>query len=158
TSPKILHQWLEDRPEFLVELLKMFFRRSDEKEERPEPSENDRVRGMQVYRLLNSWQRAPGSRLDGSVDENDLCRWIESVQTLEEKEALREEADSWVGNVLAYAPNDPDGTWPCIPVRDAIEEFGTGAMADGFEVAIRNKRGAFWKAPDEGGSQEREIA
>ncbi len=60
--------------------------------------------------------------------------------------------------MFAYAPPEPDGTWPCIPVRDAIEEFGSEDLADGFEIGIRNKRGAYWKAPDEGGSQEREIA
>ncbi len=113
---------------------------------------------MQVYRLLNSWQRVPGSRPDGPVDEADLRHWIESVQTLAEKEGRREVADIRIGNVLAYAPPEPDGTWPCIPVRDAIEEFGTDDLADGFEVAIMNKRGAHMKAPDEGGRQERDIA
>jgi transcriptional regulator with XRE-family HTH domain len=158
TNPKVLHKWLEDNPPFLIDLLKIVFRRSDEKEERPEPSESDRARALQVYRLLNSWQRVPGSRPDGSIDEDAIRRWIESVQALAEKESRREVADSRIGNVLASAPKEPDGTWPCIPVRDAMEEFGTEEMAEGFEVAIMNKRGATWKAPDEGGSQEREIA
>jgi transcriptional regulator with XRE-family HTH domain len=151
TNPKILHKWLEEKPEFLVELFR-------EKEERPEPSENDRARARQAYRLLNSWHHVPGTRSDGSVDEDHLRRWIESVQTLAEKDGRRKEADFRIGNVLAYAPGEPDGTWPCIPVRDAIEEFGTDDLADGFEVAIMNKRGAYWKAPDEGGVQERGLA
>jgi hypothetical protein len=150
TSPKILHKWLEEKPEFLVELLR--------EKERPEPSENDRGRAMQAYRLLNSWHRAPGTRSDGSMDEDHLRHWIESVQTLTDKDGRREEADFRIGNVLAYAPTEPDGTWPCIPVRDAIEEFGTDDLANGFEVAIMNKRGAYNKAPDEGGSQEWQLA
>jgi transcriptional regulator with XRE-family HTH domain len=159
TKPKILHKWLEEEPKFLVELLGKLFRRSDEKEEeRPEPSENDRAVAMHVYRLLNSWQRVPGTRSDRSVDEDHLRHWIESVQTLAEKDGRREVADIRIGNVLAYAPADPDGAWPCIPVRDAIEEFGTDDLADGFEVAIMNKRGAYSKAPDEGGAQERGLA
>jgi transcriptional regulator with XRE-family HTH domain len=158
TNPKILHEWLEENPQFLAELLRILFRRSDEREERPEPSESDRARAMQVYRLLNSWHHVPGTRSDGSVDEDYLRRWIVSVQTLAEKDGRREVADIRIGNVLAYAREESDGTWPCIPVRDAIEEFGTDDLADGFEVAIMNKRGAYWKAPDEGGTQERGLA
>jgi transcriptional regulator with XRE-family HTH domain len=158
TNPKILHRWLAEEPQFLIELLRIVFRRADEKEARPEPSESDRARAMQVYRLLNSWDRVPGTKADGSVDEELLRRWIESVQRLAEKDGRREVADIRIGNVFAYAPANPDGTWPCIPVRDAIEEFGTDDLADGFEVAIMNKRGAYMKAPDEGGTQERGFA
>jgi hypothetical protein len=159
TNPKILHNWLEDEPKFLVELLGILFRPSDEKEEeRLEPSENDRARAMLVYRLLNSWHRVPGTRSDGSVDEDLLRQWIKSVQTLAEKDDRRKEADIRIGNVLAHAPAEPDGTWPCIPVRDAIEEFVTDDLVEGFEVAIMNKRGAYWKAPDDGGTQERGLA
>ncbi len=159
TNPKILHKWLEEKPKFLVELLEILFRRSDEQEgERPEPTESDRARAMQVYRLLNSWDRVPGTRPDGTVDEDILRRWIESVQTLAEQEGRREVADRRIGNVLAYAPADPDGIWPCLAARDAIEEFGTEDLADGFEVAIMNKRGGYMKAPDEGGTQERGLA
>ena len=159
TVPKTLHTWLEQHPQFFVELLKILFRRSDERDrERPEPSESDHARGVQVYRLVNSWQRVPGTCLDGSVDADALRRWVSSVQTLAENEARREVADIRIGNVFAHAPAEPDGTWPCIPVRNAIEEFGSEALTDGFEIGIRNKRGMYWKALDEGGSQEREEA
>jgi transcriptional regulator with XRE-family HTH domain len=159
TGPTTLHTLLEQRPEFFVEILKIIFPRSDEPEaERPELSEGERSRALQGYRLLNSWQRVPGSGPDGSVDGDALRRWVSSVQTLAGNEARREVADHRVGNVFAYAPREADGTWPCIPVRDAIEEFGSEALADGFEVGIMNNRGAYWKAPDEGGSQERARA
>jgi hypothetical protein len=92
------------------------------------------------------------------VDEGHLRRWIESVQSLAEMDGRRDMADMRIGNVLAYAPAEPDETWPCVPVRDAIEEFGTDSLADGFEVAIMNKRGVYSKALDEGGVQERGLA
>jgi transcriptional regulator with XRE-family HTH domain len=159
TAPKTLHTWLEQWPEFFVELLKSSFHRSDEpKNERPEPSESERARAMQAYRLFNSWQRVPGSRSDGSVDSEALRRWVSSVQTLADSEARREVGDLRIGEVFAHAPPEPDGTWPCIPVRDAIEEFGSEDLLDGFEVGIINKRGMHSKAPDEGGNQERVIA
>jgi transcriptional regulator with XRE-family HTH domain len=158
TNPKILHKWLAEEPQFLIKVLRILYRQSDEKEARSEPSESDRARAMQVYRLLNSWDRVPGTKPDRSVDEDLLRRWIESVQALAEEDGRREVADMRIGNVLAYAPAEPDGNWPCIPVRDAIEEFGSDDLADGFEVAIMNKRGAYRKALDEGGTQERGLA
>jgi transcriptional regulator with XRE-family HTH domain len=159
TVPKTLHTWLENQPQFFVELLAILFRRSDEPEgERPEPSDTDRARAVQVYRLLNSWQRVPGSRSDGSVDSEALRRWVSSVQTLADNDARREVGDLRIGEVFAHAPPESDGTWPCIPVRDTIEEFGTEALADGFEIGIINKRGAYFRAPDDGGNQERGFA
>jgi transcriptional regulator with XRE-family HTH domain len=159
TVPKTLHTWLEQQPAFFIEVLKIIFRRRDAPQgERPEPSEVERSLALQAYRLLNSWERVPGSRSDGSVDSEGLRRWVRSVQTLAESEAQREVADVRIGNVFAYAPPEPDGTWPCIPVRDAIEEFCSEDLADGFEMGIMNKRDAYWKAPDEGGNQERDIA
>jgi hypothetical protein len=159
TGPKILHTWLENKPEFLVELLTKLYRRSDEHEgEGSAPSENDQALAAQIYRLLNSWQRVPGTKPDGSVDADVLRRWVQSVQTLAGKEARREVADMRIGNVFAYAPAEPDGTWPCIAVRDAIEEFGTEDFADGLEVGIMNNRGAVMRALNEGGVQERDLA
>jgi transcriptional regulator with XRE-family HTH domain len=159
TAPKTLHTWLENEPQFFVELLAILFRRSDEKEgERLEPSESDRARAVQIYRLFNSWQRVPGSRKDGSVDEEILLQWVKSVRTLAEKEARLEMCDDKIGNVFAYASPEADGSWPCIPVRDAIEEIGTEALADGFEIGIMNKRDAYWKSFDEGGNQEQALA
>jgi hypothetical protein len=151
--------FLEKHPEFFVDVLKIVFPRSDDpKETRAEPSEGKRALATQAYRLLNSWERVPGARADGSVDDEALRHWVRSSQTLADNEALREVADFRIGEVFAHAPREPDGSWPCIPVRDAIEEFGSEALADGFEVGILNKRGAYNKAPDEGGDQERALA
>jgi len=159
TVPKALQTWLEQRPEFFIDVLKFTCRRSDEPEgDRVEPSESERARAMQANRLLNSWQRVPGSAPDGTVDGDALRRWVRSVRTLAEMEARLEMCDIKIGNVFASARREPDGTWPCIPVRDAIEEFGSDALADGFEEGIMNRREAYMKAPEEGGSQERAFA
>jgi transcriptional regulator with XRE-family HTH domain len=159
TGPNILHTWLEQQPELFIGLLKIIFRpRGEPREERPEPTEEEASRAAQAYRLFHSWERVPGTRPDGSVNAEALRSWVRSVQHLADQEGRREVADVRIGNVFAHAPNEPDGTWPCIPVRDAIEEFGSEELTDGFEIGIRNKRGAYRKGPDEGGGQERVIA
>jgi transcriptional regulator with XRE-family HTH domain len=158
TVPKTLYTWLEKRPQFFVELLTILFPQSDEQSgKRPEPSERERAQALQIYRLLNSWQQVPGSQPDGSVDAEALRAWVNSVQTTAGNE-VRHEVAFRIGNVFAHAPLEPDGTWPCIPVRDAIEEYGSEELAEGFEIGTLNKRPAYNKAVDEGGVQEQLIA
>ena len=64
--------------------------------------------------------------------------------------------DSRIGNVLAYAPEDPDGRWPCEPVRKLIENLHSEKLEEGLEIGIHNKRGVHWRA--KGGGQERMLA
>jgi transcriptional regulator with XRE-family HTH domain len=160
-TPKILYRRLDTKPGFFVELLSIVFSPSGDQEgQRPKPSESERARALQAFRLLNSWQRVPGSRLDGSINEGILRGWVRSAQTaVAENERLRHHVDTMIGNVFASDKTcEPDGTWPRIPVRDAIEEFGTEAMAEGFGMGVINSQGAYWKAPDEGGNRERTLA
>jgi hypothetical protein len=159
-QPETLHTWLHEQPKFFVELLTLIFRRSDEPNDTlPEPSKSEKARATQAYRLLHSWQRVPGSDSDGAVDEDKLLAWVRTAQELSDREARREMCDLKIGGVLAWAPKETsDGTWPCIPVRDVIEEVGSDAMMDGFEVGIFNSRGVSRRAPDEGGVPERELA
>jgi hypothetical protein len=50
----------------------------------------------------------------------------------------------------------PDVAWPCMPVRDALEQIANEDLGRGLNVAMRNSRGAHWRG--EGGAQERAIA
>jgi hypothetical protein len=158
TTAKTLHRLLEQSPEFFSELIAILTPQDDERQKQTELSERDRLRAMNVYRLLHSWERVPGSRLDRSVDGEALRNWLRTVQKLAKNESSRTMSDLKIGAAFAYAPEESDGSWPCIPVRDAIEEFGSEALAEGFEVGIMNRRGAYTKAIDEGGNQERELA
>lgn len=61
-----------------------------------------------------------------------------------------------VGDLLANAPADSDGVWPCHAVRDVLEELQSREVMRGMHIGRFNARGAHWR--DEGGAQEREIA
>jgi hypothetical protein len=64
-----------------------------------------------------------------------------------------------IGELLAcHDGRESNGSWPCIPIRDALEEIGTGDVFNGFEVGIFNKRGPYRKSPTEGGEEERDLA
>jgi hypothetical protein len=60
--------------------------------------------------------------------------------------------------VLAHAPDESDGNWPCIPVRDLIDEIDSESLADGFVVGTLSKRGVHCKSLIDGGAQERALA
>lgn len=150
TSPVTLHRLLGEEPRFFVDVLGLSRTKEKLTEKEEQAAQNAR-------RLLISWQKAPGSRDAETVDEERLFAWTRQVRTLAEQRGLLEDCDSRIGQVLAYAPHEPDGS-PCIPVRDALEEIGTNDVFDGFEVGIYNKRRVALKSSRDGGAQERALA
>ena len=158
-SPETLYAMLRDNPELFVELLRIVFRsRHEPKEVAREPSDEERDRGQNAYQLLMSWNQVPGSRSDGTIDEEALLRWVHKARDLAGEQGRLEVCDSRIGEVLARSrQTEPDGSWPCIPIRDVIEEIATEELLNGFQIGIFNKRGSYWKSPTEGGDQERKL-
>jgi hypothetical protein len=157
TVPETLHTRLEN-PEFFIEVIRLISPRAGTGDQEPEPlSGVERARVVQAYRLLASWKRVPGTLPEGGVDEDKLFEWVRKAQELAGGGDLRDLCDLKIGAVFAHS-READGTRPAVPVRDAIEEFGTDALVEGFEVGVMNERGAYWKSIEEGGEQERGLA
>lgn len=158
TSPLILQRLLRDEPAFFVDVLGLCFRPMDESPKaESEFSEKEKLAAQNAYRLLMSWRDVPGSD-EGIVDEDRLYAWIKKARTLATERRLVNICDSKIGEVLAHAPKEIDGSWPCIPVRDALEEIGTDEVFSGFGVGMFNKRGLVSRSLREGGAQERTLA
>jgi hypothetical protein len=136
----------------------IFRPKSESDEPKREYTEEERARAQHAYRLLSSWQTVPGTRADNTVDEDVLLTWVGAARKAAEDSGHLEMCDVRIGTVFAWAPKESDGSWPCVPVRDALEEIGTDAVFNGFEVGVFNKRGVYSKSPTEGGDQERSIA
>ena len=66
--------------------------------------------------------------------------------------------DQTLGQILAHAPADEDGTWPFSPVRELLDSPDLEEMRSGFCIGIWNKRGATSRSPWDGGDQERTLA
>ncbi|MFO0840893.1 MAG: helix-turn-helix transcriptional regulator [Gemmataceae bacterium] len=161
-EPETLHTMLSEDPQFLVGIIEMIYRPEDhpEDEGEREHSEAERARVVNAYRLLSSWRLIPGSRDDGSIEEDALFRWMHAARSLARERKLLKACDERIGNVFAHSrgEDEADGGWPRIPVRDALEEVGTDEAFRGLEIGILNKRGVYWKSPTEGGEQERSLA
>ena len=78
---------------------------------------------------------------------------IEAAQVGREAIAVHQ-----IGQVLAYAPRDPEGIWPAIPVRELIEITRSHELERGLIVGVRNSRGVTSRAMNDGGTQERDLA
>jgi hypothetical protein len=158
-SPVTLYSKLQVDPEFFVEVVALAYPSTNQTAETDEAMpERKRMPDLNAYRLLMSWCDLPGARADGTIDERALWMWVRKARALAESRGLQEACDRRIGEVLAYAPNEDDRSWPSIPVRDALEEIDTDEVLDGFLVGILNKRGGVSKSMREGGAQERELA
>lgn len=61
--------------------------------------------------------------------------------------------------MLSGCPHEPDGTWPCRPVRDLIEKAASKDLEAGLGTGVRDNEGAFGiRNPSAGGASERALA
>jgi transcriptional regulator with XRE-family HTH domain len=167
--PKTLRKVLSTSPGFFVQVLSVIYRPHREGEQEkaelepePEPeSEEDKKRASAIathaYTLLQDWRQVPGQSGD-EIDGAALDAWVKEARILAARAGRSEVADQHIGRVLAYAPADSDGTWPCKAVRDLIELVRSRSIERGFYLGVVNKRGVTWRRPTDGGIQERELA
>lgn len=159
-KPEILYTILETDPKFFVELLMAIFRaKNEDPQENKAPTAEEQARARNAYQLLHSWKRLPGTREDNEIDEDILFDWTHRARLMAEEHGRLEICDSQFGSVLAHSPTEQsDGCWPCIAVRDLIEELASAELENGFEIGIYNKRGGVWKSMHEGGKKERALS
>ncbi len=181
----VLNRALMTKPEFFVECLRLVYKSKNEGEVR-EASEGARTAAHIAWQLLHHCRRLPGvviaseaqavaSPIDllhgpqhnnaedapapsGPINGAEFARFVEETRALAKAEGRLEVCDVVLGGILAHAPADNDGRWPCGPVCDLLDRPELDDMRNGFSTGLFNKRGAYWGSPTEGGVQERHIA
>lgn len=161
-GPAALHEQLSRDPKLFVQLLAYLYKRRDSGEDPAEwrienPTAAQNVAHLS-WEVLHNWRRLPGQKSGGTVDSFDLMTWFQEARRLCDQHGRAETGDTVMGEMLAHAPSDPDGAWPCVAVRDILEIANTEALANGFRVGTANTRGITSRDPYEGGKQERELA
>ncbi len=131
------------------------FREAGAPPREPDPATQSRAR--QSYSLLSNFDKLPGEA-GGEVDANALNAWVADLRLRGEATDRVEITDSYLGRVLAHAPQDSDGAWPHRAVRDLIERLGSDRVENGIMIERFNMRGVFMKNFLDGGAQERELA
>ena len=157
-SPETLIYCLSDDPKFFAQLIALIFRSRNEQASDAKSTEEQQKRAIHGYGLLANWNRIPGTQSHGSIDEEQLLRWLESARSLCRDSGHREIADSTIGEMLARwpKPQNEDTMWPCEEICDAIEEANSDDLDDGFQIGVLNSRGATWRSPLDGGNLERQ--
>jgi hypothetical protein len=155
-APRTLESQLATDPKFFCDVIAMIFR-SDKKEKKPdqETSDIDAKIAQNAYRLLNEWQTVPGKKADGSFDQAAFVNWLKEVQRRTADSGHLRIALSQIGQVLPYAPPDPDGLWIHRAVAETLNAKDAGEMRDGFSCELFNMRGVHGYTA---GADERAIA
>ncbi|MFD3813275.1 hypothetical protein [Rhodococcus sp. NPDC058639] len=157
SHPLALERLLSRSPATFVELVTIVFRRRNEDEDSGPRNENPTL-ASNAYRLLREWRFVPGTREDGTVDGVALNEWLQEARTLLADVDRVEVGELQIGEVLAHAPEDPDGTFPTLPVRDVLEAAPNNRLERGFSVGLSNKRGVTSRGLTDGGQQEYVLA
>ncbi len=110
------------------------------------------------WHVLHQGRGVPGQIEGGGIDSGNFDAWIAGVRKLAAEQDRRDVADITIGEWLSSCPADPDGTWPCLLVRDLLEQPGTENIRSGFHTGVINNRGVHSRAVGDGGGQERDLA
>lgn len=152
-----LERLLARSPATFVDLVTLVFRRKNEDAD-GEPQSVDPTLASNAYRLLREWRIVPGTRADGTVDGAALNEWLDEARRLLTDADRRDVGELQIGEVLAHAPEDPDGTFPTLPVRDVLEAAPHNRFERGFSIGLFNKRGVTSRGLTDGGKQEYDLA
>lgn len=154
-----LQRLLSRDPRTFVQMIEMVFRpASARNEENVEQSSGDATLATNAYRLLREWKVVPGTNDDGVVEAEDLRAWLDEARLLLEEADRLEIGELQIGEVLAHSPEDADGTFPSLPVREILEAAPDERLARGFSIGVFNKRGVTSRGMTEGGQQEYDLA
>lgn len=152
-----LYRALSTSPQFFVEVISMLY-----KSDGPDREEARRVDPQVIgnaWRLLREWKRVPGySDEERRVVLDDLVAWVAEVRALLEQSGRLDVGDLQIGQVLAHAPSNEDGTWPAVEVRDFLEMYSSPHVLRGLHIGVYNKRGVTSRGATEGGEQEYALA
>ncbi len=154
-SPKILHEALNEDPNFFVQILRWLYPCKSDKPS--EPKEEQQIRAHIAFDLLQSWRRPPGVNEDESVNPEKLMYWIGQARESARLEGLEDTADYYIGQVLANYSDGADGAWPHEALRDLIEELRSEHIENGIIAGIYGKRGVVTRSIRGGGALERDI-
>ncbi|CRM12232.1 hypothetical protein VRB68_19575 [Pseudomonas trivialis] len=151
-----LYEGIMSEPELFKELICLLYK--PEHGDREEPTEASKATAERAWSILHCCKRLPGTQPDESINGDIFYKFIKEVRDLCRVADRPTMCDQTLGQILAHAPADEDGTWPFAPVRELLDSPDLEEMRLGFCIGTSNKRGATSRSPWDGGDQERTLA
>lgn len=157
TRVEVLFEAITSDPAIFVELVSLMCR--PEHEDKAEAiSDDQRSAATNAWEILRACKRQPGTRSDGSIDRDTFIQFIDTAREhCRQADRLRR-GEYVLGEILAHAPSDEDGTWPFAPAREVLDRPDLEQIRRGFHIGTINKRGVTTRSPWDGGDQERDLA
>lgn len=141
-------------PALFVECLTLAYK--EKNGEPKELSEAEQSAAETAGSVLQFGRGVPGKEKDGVINQDKLDSWVTETLRLAKEVDRFEIAESTTGSWLSVCPQDDDGTWPCLPVRNLLEA-ASETLRSGFQTGHYNNRGMTSRACGEGGGQERRL-
>jgi hypothetical protein len=154
-TPRSLEKRMVDDPDFFCEVLALVFRSDKEERREATPTETEVAIATNAFRLFRAWKTVPGSKPDGAFDDTIFAGWLAELKKRTQESGHHRVAMSQIGQVLPYAPVDPNGLWIREAVANALNAKDAAEMRSGFTCELVNMRGVFSYTA---GKEEREIA
>ena len=146
---------MNDSPSLFCEAIRMAYRGKNDPRD-VELTEEQKTAARNANTFIDALSSVPGVDEHGVIQAEKLKEWIIEARRISEPTGHRAMLDYQVGEILAHAPLAEDGSWPCEPVREAVNDLYSVELERGITIGRYNGRGATWRG--EGGAQERELA
>ncbi len=152
-----LEKQLSRSPALFVRALALAFGREDGKTDPPEWGQVGEASGLLAHRLLRNVKRIPGaSDRDSCINKDALRTWVSESRSLAAAHGRADRGDEYIGIILSASPTGEDGIWPCVEVREVIEEAHSYHLGRGVLVGVQSSFGVYIR--HEGGTRERQLA
>lgn len=134
----VLYAEMANDPAPFAEILVFMFKPVNEPDR--QPTEQEAGLARRAYEVLKGWKGMPAMMSDGTIDGDALKTWYRDAKAAVEAKG-RQWNDYHFGEKLRYAPKEADGTWPCLAVRELIEDLKSDALERGIDIEVMNSRG-----------------
>ncbi len=147
-------------PALYVRMITLLFKRRDDGEDpsewRIDDPERRRTMEKAAFYFLYQMRRIPGTGDHGAIRTDKLKNWLREVRALCKQYDRAAIGDQMIGQLLARAPADEDGAWPCRSICEVLEWMASKDVGIGFCMGTSNDRGVQLRG--RGGRQERDLA
>ena len=153
---KNLHSELMTDPALFMECICLVYKpRNGE----PEPvNDSLKAAGELAWHILHCGRGLPGKRADGSIDGEELKRWVLEVRRLATASDRSAVTDVTIGGWLSDCEPEGDGAWPPAFIAEVLDDEQHEDVRRGFYTGVLNNRGVTSRSMEEGGAQERALA
>jgi len=144
-------------PAIFSELVSLVFK-PEHGEQEGAISDEQRNAAIVAGDVLRACKRQPGTRPNGGIDPDVFFQFIDDARKHCHQADRLHRGEYLLGEILAHAPPDDDGSWPFALARQVLDRPDLEQMRRGFYLGTINKRGVTTRSPWDGGNQERDLA